>query len=204
MKKKFHAAALAATITLTMTACSSKEQRLAEYAAYLQAAHEQTEKQAEAKPIIDAKWTDSGGNPMTLTVHLPQQFQPVQQIKNDEWIQFWGNMAPALVNTAATVGSQALNSYYSYKNNKSMWDAIGDSFGSGLKLDSGGGDVTLTGSANQVKMTGRDGSQTASGLGTSTIPAEEPILEEPGEFVPNDPPDFPDGPIGIPGTNAAE
>lgn len=182
MKKKFHAAALAATIALTMTACSSKEQRLTEYAAYLGAVHEQAQKQAEAKPLVDASWTDSGGKPMRLVVNLPPEFQQVSQIKDDEWIRFWTAMAPATLNTVGTVGSQFLNSYYGYKNNKSMWDAIGDSFGSGLKLDSGGGDVTLTGSANQVKMTGRDGSQTASGLGTSTIPAEEPILEEPGEI----------------------
>ena len=39
----------------------------------------------------------------------------------------------------------------------------------------------------------------------TTIEAPEPLVEEPdGEFVPTEPPDFPDGPVEIPGPEAAE
>ena len=39
----------------------------------------------------------------------------------------------------------------------------------------------------------------------TTIEATEPVVEEPeGEFTPTEPPDFPDGPVEIPGPEAAE
>jgi hypothetical protein len=39
----------------------------------------------------------------------------------------------------------------------------------------------------------------------TTIEAPEPVVEDPeGEFVPTEPPDFPDGPVEIPGPEAAE
>ena len=49
-----------------------------------------------------------------------------------------------------------------------------------------------------------------SSVTNNELAAEEPVVEEPkteepeGEFVPTDPPDFPDGPVEIPGPEAAE
>ena len=215
----------AIAILLTMTGCSSMEKRMQQYQAYTDAIKAQNEIQKEAKPIVDMSFVDSGGKPMKLTVNLPVQLQRVEQIKDDEWIAFWGNIAPAAINTGGNLAGNWLNGYYSSKKDKYMWKAIGESIGGGMSIDSGGGDIKLSGAGNNVKMDGKtggsmsfngmnfngaEGESSASYGNQTTAPAvaeEEPLLEEElpegegpaGEFVPTEPPaHFDDLPIDIP------
>ena len=229
MEKRAITLLSAIAILLTMTGCSSMEKRMQQYQAYTDAIKAQNEIQKEAKPIVDMSFVDSGGKPMKLTVNLPVQLQRVEQIKDDEWIAFWGNIAPAMINTGGNLAGNWLNGYYSSKKDKYMWKAIGESIGGGMSIDSGGGDIKLSGAGNSVRMQGRDGDMSFDGMNfngaegessasygnQTTAPAvaeEEPLLEEElpegeeaeGEFTPTEPPDFPDGPVEIPGPDSAE
>lgn len=68
-------------------------------------------------------------------------------------------------------------------------------------------DATIT-TKNTGDGTATSGAPTTTGPDKSTnttIEAPEPVVEEPEvEFVPTEPPDFPDGPVEIPGPEAAQ
>ena len=67
------------------------------------------------------------------------------------------------------------------------------------------GDNNSTGAVD-ASTVGPDKSSTVTEIATPEEPVvEDPEIEEPeGEFVPTEPPDFPDGPVEIPGPEAAE
>lgn len=145
--------------TAGMTGCADQQERIAQYQAYLGGVNAQTTAMKEAKPIVDATWIDSGGQPMKLTINLPVQFQEVQQIKNDESYAFWGQIIGATIPVIGNGFMAWSSNYYGYQNNKAMWGALGGSLGGGTRIDSGGGAVSLYGSGNQYRLTGDNGAE---------------------------------------------
>ena len=164
-----------------MAGCSSHVARQEEYNTYTSTKLEMARLQAEAKPIIDFKGTDSGGKEYHLVVNLPMQMPDVQQIKQDEAYAFWSQVLASTVPVVGTFASSWVNSYYNYKNNDSMWNAIGDSLGGGINV---GGNATITNSNNRLKMQSQGGGITASDFLTNTSIKEAPAAPEPEKPAP--------------------
>lgn len=142
-----------------LTGCADQKVRNEQYSNYLEANKELAAlKAAHQKPVVDLKYTDSGGKDVNLTVYLPEQNVQVQQIKDDEYIQLYG----AMINAGGNILTQGINvignGYFSYKKDQAMWEALGDSLGGGVQVDSGGGPVTLSNVGNVFKQQGNTGS----------------------------------------------
>lgn len=156
--------------------CSSHIQRQEEYNTYTSTKLEMARLMAEAKPIIDFKGTDSGGKEYHLVVNLPLQMPDVQQIKQDEAYAFWGQVLGSGIPVLGSFATSWVGSYYNYKNNASMWDALGDSIGGGIHV---GGNATITNSNNKLRMESQGGGITASDFLTNTSITEAAPEPEP-------------------------
>ncbi len=142
-----------------LTGCADQERRSAQYSEYLELKKELAKIKAEnKKPLVDMKYTDSGGQPVNLTLYLPDEKEEVQQIKDDEYVSLY----TAFINTGGNIVGQAVNvfgnGYFSSKNSEYMWDALKEWGGGGTKIDSGGGAINLQNSANSFVQKQNTGS----------------------------------------------
>lgn len=138
--------------------CTSQIARQAEYDSYINTKLEMARLISTAKPIIDYTGTDSGGKEFRLIVNLPVQMPDVQQIKNDEAFAFWGQVLGSTIPAIGSFASSWVNSYYSYKNNQSMWGALDSAIGAGISVS---GDAHIIGSGNSITADSLGGSLNA-------------------------------------------
>ena len=138
--------------------CTSQLARQTEYDSYINTKLEMARLMSNAKPIIDYTGTDSGGKEFRLVVNLPMQMPDVQQIKNDESYAFWGQVLGSTIPAVGAFASSWVNSYYSYKNNQSMWGALDNAIGAEISV---GGNAYITGSGNSITADSLGGSLNA-------------------------------------------
>ena len=155
MFNKMKQLTLYAIIIAIGTGCTSQIARQTEYDSYIQTKLELARLMSNAKPIIDYTGVDSGGQEFRLVVNLPMQMPDVQQIKNNEAYAFWGQVLGSIIPAVGAFASSWVNSYYSYKNNQSMWGALEDAIGSGISVS---GNANIYGSGNSITADSLGGS----------------------------------------------
>lgn len=139
-----------AVLLSSITGCADRAVNQANYNAYLaksDARMTQYYAALKANPLVDITLPGPNGEEYHIKVAQQVKLVTPQQIKDDESLAFWGKVLPASIYGLTSFGTSWVNNHYRSKDNEAMWAAIGD-MGSGVTLDSGGGDLTLTDSAN--------------------------------------------------------
>ena len=103
----------------------------------------------EAKPLLDIILPAPDGQEYRVVVNREVEAPRIQQIKDDESLRFWAAVVPSGLNLVTGLGNNWINSYYSYKDNQSMWDALGGGAFGGYQLNAQG-DITVTDSLNPL------------------------------------------------------
>lgn len=153
--------ALVVVCSFLLVGCASREERQAEYAGYLQANQQMYREYMESvkgKPLVKFKGTDSGGQPLEFEVNQNPQAPAAQQMQQDQEAIAWINFAGVALNGVTNVGGQFVNAFFNSQNQKYMWQGIGNMSSGGIKVDSGGGNVSLSNVGLIGSMKSGDGS----------------------------------------------